>query len=123
MADNTSIEWTDATWNPVTGCTKVSAGCDNCYAERFSERFRGTPGPTKVTIGDLAVVTVTGFEPVSAETKPVSGRPLAQISDIENSANRDTPRDSRAFGEKRPTFSQETRLLTANPRKCRLFVE
>ncbi len=44
MADSTSIEWTDATWNPVTGCTKISAGCDHCYAERFSERFRGTPG-------------------------------------------------------------------------------
>jgi protein gp37 len=43
MADATAIEWTDATWNPVTGCTKISAGCDNCYAERFSERFRGTP--------------------------------------------------------------------------------
>jgi protein gp37 len=42
MADTTSIEWTDATWNPVTGCTKISAGCDHCYAERFSERFRGT---------------------------------------------------------------------------------
>jgi len=41
MAQNSSIEWTDATWNPVTGCTKISAGCDNCYAERFSERFRG----------------------------------------------------------------------------------
>jgi protein gp37 len=44
MADATSIEWTDATWNPVTGCTKISAGCDHCYAERFAERFRGTPG-------------------------------------------------------------------------------
>jgi protein gp37 len=44
MADGSSIEWTDATWNPVTGCTKISAGCDHCYAERFSERFRGTPG-------------------------------------------------------------------------------
>jgi protein gp37 len=43
MASSTAIEWTDATWNPVTGCTKVSAGCDHCYAERFSERFRGTP--------------------------------------------------------------------------------
>ena len=43
MAQGTSIEWTNATWNPVTGCTKISAGCDNCYAERFSERFRGTP--------------------------------------------------------------------------------
>jgi len=44
MANTTTIEWTDATWNPVTGCTKISAGCDHCYAERFSERFRGTPG-------------------------------------------------------------------------------
>jgi protein gp37 len=44
MAKLTAIEWTDATWNPVTGCTKISAGCDHCYAERFSERFRGTPG-------------------------------------------------------------------------------
>jgi protein gp37 len=44
MATSTSIEWTDATWNPVTGCTKISAGCDNCYAERFSERFRGIYG-------------------------------------------------------------------------------
>ena len=41
MAQNSAIEWTNATWNPVTGCTKLSAGCDNCYAERFSERFRG----------------------------------------------------------------------------------
>jgi protein gp37 len=44
MAISTAIEWTDATWNPVTGCTKISAGCDHCYAERFSERFRGVPG-------------------------------------------------------------------------------
>jgi protein gp37 len=44
MADSTQIEWTDSTWNPVTGCTKITAGCDFCYAERFSERFRGVPG-------------------------------------------------------------------------------
>jgi protein gp37 len=44
MADSSTIEWTDATWNPVTGCTKISAGCDHSYAERFSERFRGTSG-------------------------------------------------------------------------------
>jgi protein gp37 len=43
MADNSKIEWTEATWNPVTGCTKVSPGCDNCYAETFAERFRGVP--------------------------------------------------------------------------------
>jgi len=44
MADGTAIEWTDATWNPITGCTKITRGCDNCYAARFSERFRGVPG-------------------------------------------------------------------------------
>lgn len=44
MAEKSGIEWTDSTWNPVTGCTKVSSGCDNCYAERFAERFRGVVG-------------------------------------------------------------------------------
>lgn len=44
MSQNSSIEWTDATWNPVTGCTKISPGCKHCYAERFSERFRGVSG-------------------------------------------------------------------------------
>jgi len=43
VAETSRIEWTDATWNPVRGCTKVSAGCAFCYAERFSERFRGVP--------------------------------------------------------------------------------
>lgn len=43
MAEVSAIEWTDATWNPVTGCTKISPGCTHCYAERFSERFRGVP--------------------------------------------------------------------------------
>ena len=44
MAERSAIEWTDSTWNPITGCTKVSRGCDNCYAERFAERFRGVDG-------------------------------------------------------------------------------
>lgn len=44
MSDNSAIEWTDATWNPVTGCTRVSPGCDHCYALTFAERFRGVAG-------------------------------------------------------------------------------
>src|SRR5437588_6141039 len=44
MAVSTTIEWTDATWNPVTGCNKISPGCANCYAERLAERFRGVKG-------------------------------------------------------------------------------
>ena len=41
MSDKNRIEWTDATWNPVRGCSKASPGCKHCYAETFSERFRG----------------------------------------------------------------------------------
>src|SRR5215212_3423602 len=41
MAEHSKIEWTDATWNPVRGCTKISPGCTHCYAETFAERFRG----------------------------------------------------------------------------------
>ncbi len=44
MSGPSTIEWTEATWNPVTGCTKVSPGCDHCYAETFAERWRGIPG-------------------------------------------------------------------------------
>jgi protein gp37 len=44
MADNSAIEWTEATWNPVTGCSQVSPGCAHCYAKTFAERWRGIPG-------------------------------------------------------------------------------
>ena len=44
MGQKSEIEWTDATWNPVTGCTKIGPGCDNCYATRFAERWRGIEG-------------------------------------------------------------------------------
>jgi len=44
VSEKSAIEWTDSTWNPVTGCTKVSPGCKNCYAEVFAERFRNVPG-------------------------------------------------------------------------------
>ena len=44
MSELSTIEWTDATWNPVRGCTKISPGCVHCYAETFAERFRGVPG-------------------------------------------------------------------------------
>ena len=44
MADNSKIEWTEATWNPVTGCNQISPGCAHCYAKTFAERWRGIPG-------------------------------------------------------------------------------
>lgn len=50
MSDNSAIEWTDATWNPVSGCTKVSPGCDHCYAETLHERFHGKGSFATVTL-------------------------------------------------------------------------
>lgn len=44
MSERSTIEWTDSTWNPVTGCNKISPGCKHCYAETFAERWRGIPG-------------------------------------------------------------------------------
>jgi protein gp37 len=45
MAENSAIEWTDATWNPITGCTKISPGCKNCYAERLAARLQAMDNP------------------------------------------------------------------------------
>jgi len=45
MGDKSSIEWTDATWNPVTGCTKISPGCKHCYAERLAHRLQAMGNP------------------------------------------------------------------------------
>jgi protein gp37 len=59
MAQRSAIEWTDATWNPVRGCTKVSPGCAHCYAETFAERWRGIPGHPYEQGFDLRLVEDT----------------------------------------------------------------
>jgi len=58
------IEWTDATWNPIRGCTKISPGCKHCYAERFAERFRGVPGHPFEQGFDLKFVPAKLAEPL-----------------------------------------------------------
>lgn len=65
MSDNSKIEWTDATWNPVRGCTKVSPGCAHCYAEKIAERFRGVPGSPYEQGFDLKLVPKKLMEPFS----------------------------------------------------------
>jgi protein gp37 len=65
MSEHTSIEWTDATWNPVRGCTKVSPGCKHCYAEAFAERFRGVPGHPFEQGFDLRLVPEKVLEPLT----------------------------------------------------------
>jgi protein gp37 len=64
MSDHSTIEWTDATWNPVRGCTKISPGCAHCYAETFAERFRGVPGHPYERGFDLRLVPEKLTEPL-----------------------------------------------------------
>jgi protein gp37 len=64
MSANSKIEWTDATWNPIRGCTKVSPGCAHCYAETFAERFRGVPGHPYEYGFDLRLVPEKLTEPI-----------------------------------------------------------
>ncbi len=63
MALISKIEWTDATWNPVRGCTKISPGCKHCYAETFAERFRGVKGHPYEQGFDLRLVPEKLTEP------------------------------------------------------------
>lgn len=65
MSETSAIEWTDATWNPVRGCTKVSAGCKHCYAETFSERFRGVKGHPFEQGFDLRLVPAALAKPLT----------------------------------------------------------
>ena len=64
MSNNSKIEWTDATWNPVRGCSKVSPGCLHCYAETFAERFRGVPAHPFELGFDLRLVPEKLGEPI-----------------------------------------------------------
>lgn len=68
MAERSSIEWTDATWNPVRGCTKISPGCKHCYAETFAERFRGVKGHPYEHGFDLRLVPEKLVEPLRWRT-------------------------------------------------------
>jgi protein gp37 len=63
MSTHSKIEWTDATWNPVRGCTKISPGCKHCYAETFAERFRGVKGHPYEQGFDLRLVPEKLTEP------------------------------------------------------------
>jgi len=65
MASSSKIEWTEATWNPVRGCTKISPGCKHCYAETFAERFRGVPRHPYEQGFDLRLVPEKLTEPFS----------------------------------------------------------
>jgi protein gp37 len=63
MSDHSKIEWTDATWNPLRGCIKISPGCKHCYAETFAERFRGVQGHPYEQGFDLRLIPEKIAEP------------------------------------------------------------
>jgi len=65
VSSKSKIEWTDATWNPIRGCTKISPGCKNCYAETFAERFRGVPGHPYEQGFDLRLIPDKLAEPLT----------------------------------------------------------
>ena len=68
MSLNSKIEWTDATWNPIRGCTKIIPGCAHCYAETFAERFRGVPGHPYEQGFDLRLMPEKLDEPLRWKT-------------------------------------------------------
>ena len=67
MALNSKIEWATATWNPVTGCTKISPGCQNCYAERMAKRLKAMHNPS---------FRIKHFQKPNAQLKFISFEPL-----------------------------------------------
>jgi protein gp37 len=68
MSEHSKIEWTDATWNPIRGCTRITPGCDHCYAETFAERFRGVKGHPYEQGFDLRLVPEKLADPLRWQT-------------------------------------------------------
>jgi protein gp37 len=88
MAEHSKIEWTDITWNPVRGCTVVSPGCANCYAETFAERFRGVKGHPYEQGFDLKLIPGKLAEPFRW-TKPS----MVFVNSMSDLFHEDVPED------------------------------
>jgi protein gp37 len=112
MSDRSSIEWTDATWNPVTGCTEVSPGCDNCYARTFAERWRGIPGHPYEQGFDLRLWPERLDQP-SRWTKPR----VIFVNSMSDLFHQDVPDDyiDRVFEAMRRAPQHQFQVLTKRP--------
>jgi protein gp37 len=88
MSKGSAIEWTDSTWNPVTGCTKVSPGCDHCYAHTFAERWRGVPGHPYENGFDLTLRPDRVRQPLTWKTPQV-----VFVNSMSDLFHRDIPDD------------------------------
>ncbi|MFD3191892.1 DUF5131 family protein [Sedimentitalea sp. HM32M-2] len=84
MAQKSEIEWTDATWNPVTGCTKIGPGCDHCYAEWFAERWRGILHTIHVVVAHRQQMDDAGASFTSSgRTRQDARRPLGYAKQLQ----------------------------------------
>jgi protein gp37 len=88
MSENSTIEWTDSTWNPVRGCTKITPGCDHCYAETFAERFRGMKGHPYEQGFDLRLVREKLDEPLRWKTPK-----MIFVNSMSDLFHKDVPED------------------------------
>ena len=119
MASQSAIEWTNSTWNPVSGCQKVSPGCDHCYAERFAERWRGVRGN----------YFENGFD---LQLRPnMLGRPgtwrkpqFVFVNSMSDLFHKDVPDDyiDRVFEEMELVNRHIYQLLTKRPERMRRYV-
>ena len=88
MSEHSKIEWTDATWNPVRGCTKITPGCDHCYAATFAERFRSVPGHPYEQGFDLRLVPEKLAEPLRWKTPR-----MVFVNSMSDLFHKDVPED------------------------------
>jgi protein gp37 len=114
MSDRSAIEWTEATWNPVRGCTKVSPGCKHCYAETLAERFRGVPGHPFEQGFDLRLVP----EAIDLPRRWKRGR-LVFVNSMSDLFHEDVPPDfiERVFATMVATPQHRFQVLTKRPER------
>jgi protein gp37 len=119
MSDGSTIEWTEATWNPVRGCTKVSPGCKHCYAETFAERFRGVPGHPFEQGFDLRIVE----HALELPKKWKRGRHIF-VNSMSDLFHVDVPDSyiSRVFDVMRDTPQHQYQLLTKRSARMARFL-
>ena len=120
MSDKSSIEWTNATWNPVRGCTKISPGCKHCYAETFSERFRGVPGHPFEQGFDLRLVP----EAIELPLRWKQGR-LIFVNSMSDLFHEDVPDEyiERVFDVMKKATQHQFQLLTKRAERMALFAK
>lgn len=127
MADRTAIEWTEATWNPTTGCDRVSAGCDHCYALTLARRLKAMGSPKYQRDGDPRT-SGPGFG-VSLHpetlTTPYGWRAPRRVfvNSMSDLFHARVPADfvARVFQVMQDTPRHEYQILTKRPRRARLL--